>query len=95
MALRGEREGTHRIAKGGEVHAGHSLPASQPHLTPTLSPLKGGEGANDGATCLPSPRESGEREGTRRVSDGEGEVHLPAHPLFFLVRPTSPRPSPP
>jgi 16S rRNA (cytosine967-C5)-methyltransferase len=50
-----------------------------PHLTPTLSAPEGGE-ADAGAPRVPSPPFRGEREGTHRHSDGEGEVGRTADP---------------
>jgi hypothetical protein len=53
--------------------------AKDPHLTPALSAPGGGEGEPD-APQLPSPPVTGEREGTHRASDGEGEVSDAADP---------------
>jgi 16S rRNA (cytosine967-C5)-methyltransferase len=50
-----------------------------PHLTPALSAPDGGEGDATPPT-LPSPPFRGEREGTHRVRDGEGEAGLAADP---------------
>jgi protein ImuA len=49
--LRGEREGTHRISDGeGEVGSAAAQGLLPPHLTPTLSAPRGGEG--DGGLVL-------------------------------------------
>jgi hypothetical protein len=47
--VRGEREGTRRVSDGeGEVGRAAVRSSGTPHLTPTLSAAKGGEGESGG-----------------------------------------------